>query len=310
MRPVATCFKKKATARRKNHQHWSRHKHEISAKRTTQTLTFQQAQFLNENQCEDNGLNINDTLNFLSINETINGINTECSDENDCEDDSINKYFVDTGERGVSFDTFYEDQFEEEIDEEEIEETLTEEQTEFANEFMNVETSATPVREYDELDISIILLIMKKKHKCSNSLINDILKMLITLKVPRVPASWYKLTEIIKRTDDTSKSNQQIIDSTCYFCPECEQESTNPSKCTNAKCSYYSNCLVAPHTFMVMNIQQQIEEVLRSTHQNDLDLSAQTSTESTTSLIDIHNGDVYKNIVHSLRKENHKFLYR
>ncbi|CAF4918660.1 unnamed protein product, partial [Rotaria socialis] len=32
-----------------------------------------------------------------------------------------------------------------------IEETLTEEQTEFANEFMNVETSATPVREYDEL---------------------------------------------------------------------------------------------------------------------------------------------------------------
>ncbi|CAF4441877.1 unnamed protein product [Rotaria socialis] len=295
MRPVATCFKKKATARRKNHQHWSRHKHEISAKRTTQTLTFQQAQFLNENQCEDNGLNINDTLNFLSINETINGINTECSDENDCEDDSINKYFVDTGERGVSFDTFYEDQFEEEIDEEEIEETLTEEQTEFANEFMNVETSATPVREYDELDISIILLIMKKKHKCSNSLINDILKMLITLKVPRVPASWYKLTEIIKRTDDTSKSNQQIIDSTCYFCPECEQESTNP---------------IAPHTFMVMNIQQQIEEVLRSTHQNDLDLSAQTSTESTTSLIDIHNGDVYKNIVHSLRKENHKFLYR
>ncbi|CAF4638740.1 unnamed protein product, partial [Rotaria socialis] len=132
--------------------------------------------------------------------------------------------------------------------------------------------------------------------------------MLITLKVPRVPASWYKLTEIIKRTDDTSKSNQQIIDSTCYFCPECEQESTNPSKCTNAKCSYYSNCLVAPHTFMVMNIQQQIEEVLRSTHQNDLDLSAQTSTESTTSLIDIHNGDVYKNIVHSLRKENHKFF--
>ncbi|CAF2089774.1 unnamed protein product [Rotaria magnacalcarata] len=132
--------------------------------------------------------------------------------------------------------------------------------------------------------------------------------MLITLKVPRVPASWYKLTEIVKRTEDTSKSNQQIIDSTCYFCPECEQESTNPSKCTNAKCSYYFNCLVTPHTFMVMNIQQQIEEVLRSTHQNDLDLSPQTSTESTTSLIDIHNRDVYKNIVHSLRNENHKFF--
>jgi len=59
---------------------------------------------------------------------------------------------------------------------------------------------------------------------------------------------------------------------------------------------------------MVMNIQQQIEEVLRSTHQNDLDLSAQTSTESTISLIDIHNGDVYKNIVHSLRNENHNFF--
>ena len=157
MRPEATCFKKKATARRKNHQHWSRHKHEISAKRTIQTLKFQQAQILNENQCEANGLNINDTLNFLSINETINGINTECSDENDCDDDFINKYFADMNEPGISFDTFYEDQSEEEIEEEEIEETLTEEQTEFANKFMNMETSTTPVREYDELVSEYIL---------------------------------------------------------------------------------------------------------------------------------------------------------
>ncbi|CAF2706033.1 unnamed protein product [Rotaria sp. Silwood2] len=310
MRPEATSLKKKATTRRKNHQHWSRHKHEILAKRSIQTLKFPQVQILNENECKVNDIKTNDTLNFLSTNETANDSNTEYSDENDLNDDFINTYFDDIDEYGISFDTFHQDQIEEEIDEEEIdgeeideeeiEETFIEQQTEFADQFMSVESSTTPVRYFD------YTVDHKKKHKCTNSLINDILKMLKALKVPNIPASWYRLTEIIKRTEETSKSKskQRIIDSTSYFCPECEQESIDPKKCTNTNCSYYSNCLIPPHTFMVMNIQQQIEEVLRSTHRNDLDLSAQTLPESTTSLIDIYHGGVYRNTVHSLRNEN------
>ena len=104
---------------------------------------------------------------------------------------------------------------------------------------------------------------IKKKHKCSNSLITDILKLLTALKVPNVPSSWFKLKQLIKRTEEAPREKQRMIDSTLYFCPECQQESADPCKCTNQNCSFYSNTLIPPHTFMVMNIEQQIEQVLK-----------------------------------------------
>jgi hypothetical protein len=149
---------------------------------------------------------------------------------------------------------------------------------------------------------------MKKKHKCTNSLITDILKLLTALKVPHVPASWHKLKELIKRTEESPQEKQRMIDATLYFCPECEQETTGPCKCTNQNCSSYSNTLIPPHTFMVMNIEQQIEQILKSIDQNDLNLSIQTSKDMTSSMTDIYHGRVYKNIIHSLRNEHHKLF--
>jgi hypothetical protein len=149
---------------------------------------------------------------------------------------------------------------------------------------------------------------IKKKHKCTNSLITDILKLLTTLKVPNVPSSWFKLKERIKGTEEASQEKQRMIDSTLYFCPECQQESADPDKCTNQNCSFYSNTSIHPHTFMVMNIEQQIEQVLKSIDQDDLQLSAQKSKEIITSMTDIYHGRVYRNIIHSLRNEHHKLF--
>ncbi|CAF1448407.1 unnamed protein product, partial [Rotaria sordida] len=266
MRPKITSLKKKETAKRKNHEHYVTHKHEILAKRNIQTLELTYLQILNRNECETKDLKINEAFNYLSINETTNNTNAELFDDSDFMD----KYAADIEEDGIAFEDIHENEYEEET----IEDTLTEQQMEFGNEFINMEASAIP----------------------------------IPLKVPHVPESWYKLKQVIKRTEEAPQVEKQIIDSTSYFCPECEQESLDPNKCTNFNCSYYSNTLIPPHTFMVMNIQQQIEYILKSIDRNDLQLLAQTSTESTTSMTDIYQGRVYKNIVNSLRDEHHKFF--
>jgi hypothetical protein len=146
---------------------------------------------------------------------------------------------------------------------------------------------------------------IKKKHKCSNSLITDMLKLLVALKVPHVPSSWFKLKERVKRTEEATKVEQQLIDLTLYFCPECQQQSTDARKCTNEKCSSISSTLIPPHTFLVMNIQQQIEQILKSTDQMDLHLTTQTSTTVATTMTDVYHGRVYKNIIQSLRNEHH-----
>jgi len=152
----------------------------------------------------------------------------------------------------------------------------------------------------------VVLLMLKRKHKCSNSLIADVLKLLKALKVPRSPSSWYKLKEHVKRAQDETKIKQELIYSTLYFCPECEHQSMNAYKCTNNKCSASFSNLIIPHTFLVMNIRQQIEQILKSIDQTNLHLTAQTSTTFSTTMTDVYDGRVYKNVVESLKNEYHK----
>ena len=149
---------------------------------------------------------------------------------------------------------------------------------------------------------------IKKKHKCTNSLINDILKLLTALKVPRIPATWFKLKTLIKRSDEVHQEQKEMIDSTLFFCPECEQESTDSNKCTNENCLSYSNSLLPPHTFMVFNIQQQIEQVLKSIDGTDLNLSIQTSKDFPASMSDIYHGRVYKDVLRLLEPESQRLF--
>jgi hypothetical protein len=142
---------------------------------------------------------------------------------------------------------------------------------------------------------------IKKKHKTTNSLLIDILKLLTLLKVPKVPVSWHQLKQTISKSDEKQIQKQKMIDLTLYFCPECEEQSNDRNRCTNTSCSYNMNVLVPPHTCMIMNIQQQIEQILKSIHENDLHLSTKRYRKSTTSMTDIQDGRVYKEIICSLK---------
>ncbi|CAF3899698.1 unnamed protein product [Adineta steineri] len=276
------------------------------------TLQLDQSQILSFNEHHTRISTINDGSDYLSANKITDDLNTELLHDN-LDDDFLNEYAHEVDDDGIAFydasDDFHCNE-DEEINEknDEGEDTLTEEQMNYADEFINMGASSIPIRQYDELDISVILLMVKKKHKCTNSLVNDILKLLIALKVPRIPTSWYKPKALIQQADNTHEEKQQMVDLTLYFCQECEQQSTDPNKCTNESCSSYLNSLIIPHTFIMLNIQQQIEQVLKSIHQTDLNLTTQTSNQFPTTMSDIYHGRVYKNIINSLKNEHHKLF--
>lgn len=149
-------------------------------------------------------------------------------------------------------------------------------------------------------------MMIKKKHKCTNSLIIDILGLLKSLGVSKVPSSWQRLKTLLG-SNENEETKRKIVDQMLYFCPECEQESTNSNKCTNDACSYSIHPSIAPHKFLVMNVEKQLKEVLTSINANDIDLSV-TRTSESQSIGDVKDGDVYSQVIYSLKDEHHRLF--
>ena len=150
-------------------------------------------------------------------------------------------------------------------------------------------------------------MMVKKRHKCTNSLMTDFLKLLRILNVPHVPTSWYKVKQLIQRTQKVPDDND-LIESTLYFCPECEEQSNEPNRCTNANCSSAINPSIYPHSFMVMNIRKQTEHILRSIDRRDLHLSSSARLNQKRFMSDICDGRVYRNVARSLRTERERLF--
>ncbi|CAF0910775.1 unnamed protein product [Rotaria sordida] len=244
-----------------------------------------------------------DTLTYLSVNEKSNDADYKHDNETTSDVDFDNEYFADFTEKDVTDDSDNEDDFHL-TEDDDIEESLNEEQLKIADEFFGMQNETESIRDYAEVDVSVILLMIKKKHKCTNSLLIDLLKLLTILKVPNVPSSWHKLKQVINRSGGKKKEKHKLVDLTLHFCPECENESSNSEKCMNLDCSYNRNMLVPPHTFMVMNIEQQIRQVLNSINPNGLKLSSSTDSDFSLSLMtDIQHGRIYMNILRTLNNQ-------
>lgn len=146
-------------------------------------------------------------------------------------------------------------------------------------------------------------MMLKKKHKCTNSLIVDILALLRSLRVTKIPSSWQRLKSCLMANNKNLSKNEQLIEQTIYFCPQCEVESNDPTKCTNQKCPYFVSTPIRPHKFLLLNIHQQIVQILNSINHHDLELS--TLINESDSMTDIRDGHVYCEINRSLQNEYH-----
>lgn len=150
-------------------------------------------------------------------------------------------------------------------------------------------------------------MLIKKKHRCSNTLIDDLLKLLNVLNVRNVPSSWFKLKSIITRIDLEQKTGRTLIDSQLFFCPKCERKIDNSKQCTNINCVAREELIVPPHTLLVMNIQKQIEHILKSIKHEDLILKLDvTHSSEPFRMSDVQDGAMYKEIIRSLEKKVHK----
>lgn len=72
MRPKVTSLQRKEATRRKNREHWSTHKHEITARRNLKLVKYEQSQYLENGEFYDNDSKMNDRLDILSINNNTN----------------------------------------------------------------------------------------------------------------------------------------------------------------------------------------------------------------------------------------------
>jgi hypothetical protein len=153
----------------------------------------------------------------------------------------------------------------------------------------------------------VALLMIKTKHKCTISLMVDLLKLLAILRVTNVPSSWHQLKEQIKKAERSTGVDQKMIDATVYFCPECERECVKPDKCTNKDCAPNGNVSTTPHTLLVMNVKQQIEQLLLSVNREDLHLPRRMESPSLP-MKDIYHGQVYADVFRSLQNEDKKLF--
>lgn len=149
-------------------------------------------------------------------------------------------------------------------------------------------------------------MLIKKKHKCTNSLMIDLIKLLKMLNVPNVPATWHRLKQTILKTGDSKEKNSSIIKSITLYCPQCNEKSFSSNKCTNDKCLFQFNKVIQPHTFFLMDIRQQIQQILKSIDRNDLRLSRQLDKDSATLMRDIQDGSIYNNILKTLSNERNR----
>jgi len=149
MRPETTSLAKREKTKKRNHDHWLKHGHQILTKRNLKKVELKQLQLLNQDQIQINSLDINDPLNSLSINESASNNNKLF--DNELNEEFMHKYMTEYDED--DFDQFHDilDGNEELGEEENFEKNLTEEQVEFANEFLGKETSEKEFRKYDEL---------------------------------------------------------------------------------------------------------------------------------------------------------------
>lgn len=153
----------------------------------------------------------------------------------------------------------------------------------------------------------MVLLLLKKRHKCSINLVDDILRLLKALKVSNVPSSWHRLKRIIRRTK-RGQEEQTSIESTLFFCSECNQQSTDPNACINERCPNKHNGSTSLHCFIILNIEKQIQHVLRSIDVDDLNLTFASNWNASSEMADVQHGNIYKNIVYSLRNQDRKLF--
>ncbi|CAF4053365.1 unnamed protein product [Rotaria sp. Silwood2] len=155
------------------------------------------------------------------------------------------------------------------------------------DEFVSSKLNATP----KEKEIAAALILLKGRHKLSNTCIKHICYLLRSLKVPNVPKSYSRILRIFHH--ETQSKDKSIM---INICNECNQTCKNAIKCDNIVCSQHKCFENAPLQFLYMPILPQIRNILACTQHLNFKRQDQ-SIYSTNNMKDVTDAAAYDRIL-------------
>ena len=127
---------------------------------------------------------------------------------------------------------------------------------------------------------------------------NDLCKLLKTLKVPNCPANFYRIKQHL-----LPKSHESISSLTAYLCSVCCESSTSAYHCSNVNCTQYKNFRTSPLYYLRFSIREQLREILA--HTLELNLKQQKDACTNLDFInDIYDAKAYQHIINQERGTN------
>lgn len=145
---------------------------------------------------------------------------------------------------------------------------------------------------------------IKRRHKCSNELIVDIIRLLkkIFPNDTRIPKSIYDIRKLLNIKSEQRKGNENNS-TTITICQTCETVQTSSTKCSTALCNIDENYKLAPYVYTWFNIRQQFEQII-GRENNMISTSGSDLTTSFAVMKNIVDGRLYKHVARNEKSDD------
>ncbi|CAF4396510.1 unnamed protein product [Rotaria sp. Silwood2] len=163
-------------------------------------------------------------------------------------------------------------------------------------------------REHDEIDISVCLLTLKTKHNLTLECLNDIRKLLISLKVKNVPSSIYRVCKLINTTSKsttTTTSSTRVI-SSMIICQKCERVSLSKVSCSHADCDNHIKYEINPYNYICLDIHHQLQQIFYN--EEHINYFTSNNEPCINSMRDVYDGEVYRSLLGKVETNEINFI--
>lgn len=147
-------------------------------------------------------------------------------------------------------------------------------------------------------EIAAALIILKNRHRLSNSCVNHICQLWKHSNIENVPKNYKKVAQLLQ-SDFTENSTGKIN----YICSICKTISTSSTNCVSSACSESIKYTMKPFEFVSMPILPQLRQILARENKLNLTRQSNSSNSANSSIEDIYDGHIYQLIIQN-EKDN------
>ncbi|CAF4470384.1 unnamed protein product [Rotaria socialis] len=247
-------------------------------------------------QVDENRLNesLIDAYHIVNVEDDHDDNN---EDENDYENDDVDGFEDDSDENTDDNNDYIDndvDRFEDDFDDD-VDSSV------FKDEGSLVDQISVNAEFFEKTlsirDIAVILCFIKRRHKCSNELIIDVISLLnkTVSNNSLIPKSIYDIRRLLNINSNQTKGSKNQA-KTVTICQICETVQMSNKKCLNESCNIRENYLRLPYIYTWFGIRQQFEEIIQR-EKNMISASSSDTTMRLTILKDIIDGRLYKHVI-------------